>query len=322
MLKNFILITIIIIIFLSGCQVPDDRTEIIMKTYTFKKVGDLEIKADVHRANDTRIRPAVVWIHGGALIVGHRENINNQVKKMLLDAGYAIISIDYRLAPESKLPAIIEDLEDALTWIREKGPELFLIDSSRIAVMGGSAGGYLTLTSGFRCKPRPTVLVVFYGYGDLIGDWYSTPSRHARHNKIKITKELAFQQVSGPPISDSRLRKGNGGDFYQYCRQNGFWPEAVSGWGPHNEAQKFFPYMPIQNITKDYPPTVLIHGTEDTDVPYEQSVMMVKLFEKYGIDHQFVTIPGAEHGLKDGDPKLIDAAYVSALKFVNRYMNK
>ena len=93
MLKNFILITIIIIIFLSGCQVPDDGTEIIMKTYTFKKVGDLEIKADVHRANDTTIRPAVVWIHGGALIVGHRENINNQVKKMLLDAGYAIISI-------------------------------------------------------------------------------------------------------------------------------------------------------------------------------------------------------------------------------------
>ena len=138
------------------------------------------------------IRPAVVWIHGGALIMGHRENINSRVKQMVLDAGYTLISIDYRLAPESKLPAIIEDLEDAYTWIREKGPELFLIDTSRIAVMGGSAGGYLTLTAGFRCKPRPTVLVAFYGYGDLIGDWYSTPSPHARHNEVKISKEEAL----------------------------------------------------------------------------------------------------------------------------------
>jgi len=293
-----------------------------MKTYTFKKVGDLEIKADVHRANDTLIRPAVVWIHGGALINNHRESDGSRVKKMMLDAGYAIISIDYRLAHESKLPAIIEDLEDAFTWIREKGPELFLIDTSKIAVMGGSAGGYLTLTSGFRCKPSPTVLVAFYGYGDLIGEWVSSPSIHSRHNKIKITKEEAFQQVSGPPIADSRFRKGNVGHFYQYCRQNGFWPELVSGWDPHSEAKKFFPYMPVQNVSKYYPPTMLIHGTEDSDVPYEQSLMMVKQLEKYNIAHQLITIPGAEHGLRDGDLKLIDSAYESALKFVNRYMNK
>ncbi len=326
MLKNssrcilFNFFTIIIIIFLSACQESNDEVGIIMKTYTFKKVGDLEIKADVHRANDTVIRPAIVWIHGGALINGHRESVKSRVKEMMLDAGYMIISIDYRLAPESKLPAIIEDLEDAFVWIREKGPELFAIDTSRIAVMGGSAGGYLTLTSGFRCKPRPTVLVAFYGYGDLIGDWYSTPSRHARHNQIKITKEKAFQEVSGPPISDSRFRKGNGGHFYQYCRQNGYWPEAVSGWDPHTESKKFFPYMPVQNVTKSYPPTMLIHGTEDTDVPYEQSVMMAKLFDTYGIAHQFITIPGAEHGLKDGDPKLIDEAYESILVFVNHHM--
>jgi acetyl esterase/lipase len=314
--------TIIIIIFLSACQESTDEAGIMMKTYTFKKVGDLEIKADVYRADDTLIRPAVVWIHGGALIMGHRESVKSRVKKMMLDAGYAIISIDYRLAPETKLPAIIEDLEDAFTWIGEKGPELFFIDPSKIAVMGGSAGGYLTLTSGFRCKPSPTVLVVFYGYGDLIGDWYSTPSGHARHNQIKLTKEEAYQQVSGPPISDSRFRKGNGGHFYQYCRQKGFWPEAVSGWNPHTEPQKFDPYMPVKNVTKSYPPTMLIHGTEDTDVPYEQSVLMARLFEKYAIEHQFITIPGAEHGLGDGDPKLIDDAYESILGFVNHYMIK
>ncbi|MDA2937159.1 alpha/beta hydrolase fold domain-containing protein [Acidobacteria bacterium AH-259-A15] len=84
------------------------------QTYTYKTVSDLEIKLDVHRLDDDVVRPVVLWIHGGALINGHRGGMN-RVKKMMLEAGYAIVSIDYRLAPETKLPAIIEDLEDAFT---------------------------------------------------------------------------------------------------------------------------------------------------------------------------------------------------------------
>ncbi|UCE47702.1 MAG: alpha/beta hydrolase, partial [Phycisphaerales bacterium] len=91
------------------------------QTFTYKQVDNLEIKADVYRADDEKARPVVVWIHGGALIMGGREGVNGRVKKMFLDAGYAIVSIDYRLAPETKLPGIIEDVEDAFKWIREKG---------------------------------------------------------------------------------------------------------------------------------------------------------------------------------------------------------
>lgn len=290
------------------------------KTFTYKKVGDLEIKADVYRMDDKVKRPVVVWIHGGALIVGNREGIDKRVKARMLDAGYAIVSIDYRLAPETQLPAIIEDLEDAFRWIREQGPKLFHIDATKIAVMGGSAGGYLTLMSGYRVKPRPNVLVAFFGYGDLVGDWYSTPSKHARHHRIKLTKAEAYKQVSGPPVADARDRKGDGGAFYQYCRQQGLWPQAVSGWNPHSEAEKFDPYMPLQNVTHDFPPTMLIHGTEDTDVPYEQSVLMAKQLKQHGVDYQLETIPGGEHGLGGGDPKIIDAAYESAGAFVDRYL--
>ncbi len=297
-------------------------SQIRVQTFTYKKVGELEIQADVHRADDRAVRPVAVWIHGGALINGHREGISGRVKKDLLDAGYALVSIDYRLAPETKLPAIIEDLQDAFAWLHREGPKLFQVDTKKIAVLGGSAGGYLTLTSGFRAKPRPTVLVAFWGYGDLIGDWYSKPSPHPRHHQVKLTDEEAHQQVSGPPISDARLRKGNGGAFYQYCRQRGLWPQAVSGWDPHTEAEKFFPFMPVKNVTKDYPPTLLIHGTKDTDVPYEQSVMMADELKKHGVEHELVSIPGGEHGLGGGDAKLIDAAYKSAFAFVDRHMKE
>ena len=290
------------------------------QTFTYKKVGDLEIKANVYRANDEKVRPVVVWIHGGALIMGGRDGVNGRVKKMFLDAGYAIVSIDYRLAPETKLAAIIEDVEDAFKWIRAKGPELFKIDTGQIAVLGGSAGGYLTLATGHRVKPRPDVLVAFYGYGDLVGDWYSKPSRHRRHQRSKMPEAQVREQVNGPVIANSRDRKGNGGAFYQFCRQRGLWPKEVSGWDPHKEAKKFDPYMPAKNVTDRYPPTLLIHGTEDTDVPFEQSVMMAEQFKKCRVDHELIAIAGGEHGFGGGDPDKIEQAYQKAFQFVHQRM--
>ena len=300
----------------TGLQPKGTRVE----TYTYKRVGGLDIKADVHRADDNVRRPVAVWIHGGALINGPREGVDGRLKSMMLGAGYAVVSIDYRLAPEAKLPAIIEDLEDAFDWLRARGPELLNVDTESIAVMGGSAGGYLTLATGFRVKPRPTVLVSFYGYGDLIGDWYARPSPHPRHHKIRMSTEEAFEQVSGPAVSDSRDREGDGGAFYQHCRQHGIWPNEVSGWDPQHEAERFAPYMPVKNVTSDYPPTMLIHGTEDTDVPYEQSTMMADELKKHGVECELIGIPGAEHGLQGGDPQLIDAAYTSAFAFVDCHM--
>lgn len=290
------------------------------ETHTYKTVGNLAIKADVYRHQDDRIRPVAVWIHGGALIMGHRAQITGRIKQHLLDSGYVLISLDYRLAPETQLSEIIDDLEDAFHWIRRDGPRLFNADPTKVAVIGGSAGGYLTLVSGYRVKPRPTVLLSFFGYGDLIGEWYSTPSPHPRHNQRKVTREDAYRQVSGPPISDSRDREGDGGLFYAYCRQTGTWPSAVSGWDPIKEPERFYPYMPVKNVTAEYPPTVMIHGTSDTDVPYEQSVLMAEQFKQHHVPHLLINIPNGEHGLSGGDPAVIDAAYAKALAFIDEHL--
>ncbi len=293
-----------------------------VRTFTYKRVGTLDIKADVYRADDDLRQPVVVWIHGGALISGHRASLSDRIQKMMLEAGYAIVSIDYRLAPESKLSAIIEDVEDAFAWIRQDGPSLFHADTSRLAVMGSSAGGYLTLTADFRVNPRPAVLVSIVGYGDLVGDWYSRPSPHPRHHTTKLTPEEARKQVSGPAIADSRDRQGDGGKFYQFCRQHGIWPKEVSGWDPHTEVEKFIPYMPVRNVTKDFPPTLLIHGTQDTDVPYENAVLMADQLRRHGVEHELFTISGAEHGLDGGDPKRVETAYHTVLEFINRHMKR
>ncbi len=305
----------IVILSSFGSQLFANMKEISIKTYTYKRVGDLEIKVDVHQLNTNVKKPVLVRVHGGALIMGVREMGMDLYDRFLKD-GYAIVNIDYRLAPETKLPDIIEDLEDVFAWIHEYGEKLLGVDTSKIAVIGDSAGGYLTLVSGFRVKPKPAVLVVLWGYGDLIGDWYSKPSKQHLSN---LTKQEAWQLVNGSPISNS-AGKGNRPAFYRYCRKHGIWPKVVSGWDPHTEAEKFFPYMPVKNVTPDYPPTILIHGTNDTDVPYEQSLMMAEEFKKNNVKYELITIPGAEHVLRGGDPETVDAAYNRALEFINNYL--
>src|SRR5947209_5053211 len=98
------------------------------ETYTFKTAGDCEIRADVYSPAGGGARPGIVWIHGGALMMGSREGIHPAQREKYLGAGYALISIDYRLAPETKLPEIIQDLRDAFRWVRERGPRLCGID--------------------------------------------------------------------------------------------------------------------------------------------------------------------------------------------------
>jgi acetyl esterase/lipase len=292
------------------------------KTHVYKRVETLSIKADSYRFNDQPSQPVVVWIHGGALINGHRESIPGWLTDACRANGHVLVSLDYRLAPETQLPEIIRDIEDAFRWIRESGPQQFNADPKRVAVVGGSAGGYLTLTSGFRVQPRPTALVSLWGYGDLVGPWYSEPSPHARHHTSKMSREEAYKQVSGDPVSDSRERKGNGGAFYQFCRQQGLWPKAVSGWDPRSEAEKFAPYMAVKNVSPEYPPTLLIHGDKDTDVPHEQSELMAAEFKKHKVEHQLLSITGAEHGLAGADQQVVQAANRTAAEFLKNRLSR
>jgi acetyl esterase/lipase len=78
------------------------------------------------------------------------------------DGGYHVVSIDYRLAPETKLPEIVCDVEDAWTWLREHADSVG-IDRSRIAILGHSAGGYLALLGGYKLDPRPAAVVSIEG---------------------------------------------------------------------------------------------------------------------------------------------------------------
>jgi acetyl esterase/lipase len=256
----------------------------------------------------------VVWIHGGALIMGHRGGIDRALLRALTEAGYVVVSIDYRLAPETKLPAIVVDVQDACRWVRERGPKLVHIASERLAVMGGSAGGYLTLMTGFRVEPRPKALVSFWGYGDIAGAWYSRPDPFYRSQPLVSEKE-ARGAVDRAVISED-VGKNDRPRFYLYCRQQGLWPKEVAGHDPDAEPRAFDPFCPLRNVTAAYPPTLLIHGTKDTDVPYEQSETMDRELTRKVVKHELITVLGAGHGLVGVDPAVVAGVRRRVLSFL------
>jgi acetyl esterase/lipase len=290
------------------------------QTHTFKVVGGQPIQADVYAAADDVVRPVIVWIHGGALILGSREWIHPGQLDLYHSAGYTLVSIDYRLAPETKLPATLSDIQDAFRWLREQGPALFPIDPDRVAVIGHSAGGYLTLMTGVCVRPRPRALISFYGYGDIDGAWYSQPDPFYCRQP-SVSEEEARAAVGGPVLSgttgpESQKR----GRFYLYCRQQGLWPREVAGHDPDTAPAAFDPFCPIRNVTSDYPPTLLLHGDQDTDVPFEQSVRMADQLARAGVECELVAIPGGGHGF-DGrmeDPIVVQA-FGQVLSFLERH---
>jgi len=288
------------------------------QTHVFKVVGDCRIRADVHRPDDDVVRPVVVWIHGGALILGARTSVEfGPHLPLYLNAGYAVVSIDYRLAPQTKLTYIIEDLRDAINWVRAEGPGLFRIDPRRLCVVGHSAGGYLTLMSGFCVRPRPRALVAFYGYGDIIGDWYSKPDPHYCQQPA-VAREDADAARAGPEVSESPFEDNARGLFYLYCRQHGLWPQELTGHDPRREPEAFRPFCPVQNVDAHYPPTMLLHGNSDTDVPYEQSALMAKALKRAGVDHELITIHGGGHGFDFEEPPKPDVT--KALQRVTAFL--
>ena len=261
------------------------------KTFTYKTVHGLSIEADVYRGAGNDVRPIVVWIHPGALIVGSRAMLPADELDRLLRARLVVVAIDYRLAPETKLPEILLDIEDAHRWVRENAA-LFQGDPSRVAVLGASAGAYLALMAGARVQPPVKAVVSLYGYGDIAGDWYSRPDPFYL-TLPRVSKEQAYRGIGGGELTNGPVRDRN--DFYIYLRQNGLWPREVVGFDPDTEASKYLPFAAERLVTSTYPPTLLAHGDADVDVPFQMSERMAAILKQRGVEHRLIRMRGFNH---------------------------
>jgi acetyl esterase/lipase len=306
------------------------EAEVARETFIYKTVGKLNLKADVYRPDGDRARPVVIWLHPGALIMGSRDMLLSDERDRLLGAGFIVVAVDYRLAPETKLPEILRDVEDAHRWVRTRGPALFGADPMRIATMGASAGGYLALMAGARVQPRLRAIVSLYGYGDLTGAWYSRPDSF--YNTLpRISREVAYRAVGNEELSEGSMERDA---FYRYCRQNGQWPREVVGLDPDTDAAKYGEYSPERLAGPDFPPTLLLHGDQDVDVPFQMSERMAAALTRQRVDHSLIRMAGLNHAFDffatfppEGPPiglsqPRIVAAFDSVVAFLGRQLRR
>lgn len=290
------------------------------QTYTYKTAGGCKIQADVYGADPNTRKRGLIYIHGGALIGGSRKTLPRLVPDLLQKLGYVVVLIDYRLAPETKLPLIISDVQDAVRCVRTEGPKLYNLNPDRLAIAGDSAGGYLTLMTGFAVKPRPTVLAVFWGYGDITSPWYSRPDPFYLRQP-RVSKQEAYSAVGGTPCLTVPPEHNQRHHFYLYCRQNALWPKEVSGHDPDTESKWFDDYCPVRNVSREYPPTFLLHGTADTDVPYDESKKMAEKMKQAGVEHELISVPGGGHGLGETKPAEWERIYGRVSEFLKSRMS-
>jgi acetyl esterase/lipase len=222
--------------------------------------------------------PLVVWIHGGAWMMGDRRYLPetlrpNQVFDELLAAGLAVASIDYRHALEAPFPAQLHDAKAAIRWLRAFGEELG-ISTERIGVMGESAGGHLAALVGLTAH-RPDLegdhgVVGPSSAVDVVVDWYG-PSDFSTMPRMQPPPHIAAKLEPAmlvPP--EDQLTRGL-------------------------EGAALADASPISHVTPDAPPFLLVHGTADWLVPYAQSEQLHAALTAAGVDSRLVPVEGAQH---------------------------
>ena len=119
------------------------------------RVQDLEVAARparLYAPSEARL-PVLLYLHGGGFTIGDLETHDSLCRQLALRSGAAVLALDYRLAPEHRFPAAVDDAWAGLAWLHEHAHTLGL-DGSRLAVGGDSAGGTLAAGAAFFARER------------------------------------------------------------------------------------------------------------------------------------------------------------------------
>jgi acetyl esterase len=96
--------------------------------------------------------PVVVYAHGGGWVMGGLETHDGLCRALVAASGWAVVAVDYRLAPEHPYPAAVDDVGRALDWLRAGGAAALGLDPARMVVAGDSAGGHIAAVTARRCR--------------------------------------------------------------------------------------------------------------------------------------------------------------------------
>ncbi|CEN62140.1 hypothetical protein ASPCAL08779 [Aspergillus calidoustus] len=296
-------------------------------TITYKSLGSLDLPMDIYLPKDVKNAPVLLWFHGGGLLQGRRDLISPHMRRNVQTRGYIAISADYRLAPQVPVNEIFEDVKDCIHFIRndlasvlskEKTEFEGIIDSTRLAVSGSSAGGYLTLLAGLYIDPKPQVIVPIYPITDPLGTFFTNPQPAPKGRYAASRDEMAAHlDRSAPAIASSgKVPEDPRSHMYVYMLRTASLAELWGIGGDVSATEQERWRIPRQIYEHGLPPAYILHGDKDTAVGVEQADEVAGVMVGLGLNVKYERVHGADHFLDNGEGYENEALY----DFVMRYL--
>lgn len=227
----------------------------------FAKVGDVSLTLDASVPDGPGPFPTAILVHGGGFINGTKQSYIKPLFEPLTQAGFTWFTINYRLAPTHRYPACVDDVETAIRWVKDHARE-YKVDPKRIALIGESAGGHLVSMAGVRGKGRTRVAAVVPYY--------------APHD---LEFQVRARNALGPSMTAL---------FGLTELNDAAWKTLKAG-------------SPSTYVKRGLPPFLLIHGTKDEQVPYDQSLRFQAQLKALGNVCDLFTVPDGAHGMGSWD---------------------
>ena len=212
---------------------------------------------DFYEADSLGLRPCIIVVHGGSWSSGDSRQLP-ELNTYLVQQGYHVASVNYHKSPQCRSPQPLEDVSAAISYLRGRAAEL-RIDTSNVVILGRSAGAQIALMAAYkRVSPGIRGVISFYGPADMV--WgYSAPA-----SKWVMDSKRVMENYLGGTYSEV--------------------PE------------KYRSASPIEHVSADSPPTLIIHGKNDVLVAYEHSLRLGTKLEQHGVPHFLLKLPWATHG--------------------------
>jgi acetyl esterase/lipase len=222
---------------------------------TYCRMEGLDLKMDVYYPESGGPWPALIFVHGG----GWTEGDKAPLPVIPTEAGYLVTSINYRLYPAHRFPAMIEDVKCAIRFLRAHAAT-YNLDPDRVALIGHSAGGHLVALAGLADA----------GTGWDVGPYLDQSSR-----------VQAVVDMSGPADLERSFP-----DWVNELKANVFGVE------------QFASSSPIAYVHAGAPPFMIVHGDADPVVPVEQAYALYDTFVNAGAPIEIVILQNGGHGLE------------------------
>lgn len=316
---------------LVGCAGPGERaatapnaplepgTGTVQRDRTFVVRDSGPLSMDLYSPTDGRMpRPLVVYVHGGGWDAGERSLAGGDgpptspLVRALVQRGYAVATVDYRLAGTARYPAQVADVAEAVRWLRGNA-ERWQIDPDRVALWGTSSGGHLAARVGAAAG----------GTGAAPAD-----RRGAQQPDDTARPKRAAYQRGTPPVGGVRAVVDWFGPLDLSARTArrqrdaplfaGGMTTDLLGCAPADCPNRAARASPTRQLSAGQPPVLVQHGIADEVVPVQQSVDFARKAEKRGVPVELHTYPELGHDFSGNAP--ISEITRTAVRFLDEHV--